>query len=54
MKKKLSLRPVKKLALSRDTLARMDGEQVSRLDLVAVAGGSRASWRATNLGDCNP
>lgn len=44
MKKTLSLRPVKKLALSRDTLARLGGEEVSRLELVAVNGGKRASW----------
>jgi hypothetical protein len=43
MKKSLSLRPVKKLALTRQTLARVDVEEVSRLDLVAVAGAVRAS-----------
>jgi hypothetical protein len=44
MKKKLSLQPVKKLALSRVTLARLEGKQVSRLDLVAVQAGARNSW----------
>jgi hypothetical protein len=44
MKKKLSLQPVKKLALSRMTLARLEGKEVSRLDLVAVHAGARNSW----------
>jgi hypothetical protein len=43
MKKTLSLQPVKKLALSRVTLARLEGKEVSRLDLVAVHAGARYS-----------
>lgn len=53
MKKKLSLQPVKKLALSRETLARLQGKEVSRLDLVAVHGGHRASW-SPGEGDDTP
>jgi hypothetical protein len=51
MKKSLSLRPVKKLTLTRKTLARVDVEEVSRLDLVAVAGAVRASRMPGNPGD---
>jgi hypothetical protein len=55
MKKSLSLRPVKKLALTRKTLARVAGEEVSRLDLIAVAGAVRASpLDRRDPGDRNP